>query len=100
MTKENTENCFFILLVLFLPNIHGTKGMINAVPLFSFFFIYSFIGYITIYSYVSLFMRLSEIIRTLILFFIMLHIHGVVTATERYISATFAEISFLIMNCA
>ena len=90
MTKENTENCFFILLVLFLPNIHGTKGMINAVPL----------GYITIYSYVSLFMRLSEIIRTLILFFIMLHIHGVVTATERYISATFAEISFLIMNCA
>ena len=86
MTKGNTENCFFILLVLFLPNIHGTKGMI--------------IGYITIYSYVSLFMRLSEIIRTLILFFIMLHIHGVVTATERYISATFAEISFLIMNCA
>ena len=99
MTKENTENCFFILHVLFLPNIHGTKGMINAVLLFS-FFIYLFLVYITIYSYVSLFMRLSEIIGTLILFFIMLHIHGVVTATERYISATFAEISFLIMNCA
>ena len=64
------------------------------------FFIYLVLVYITIYSYVSLFMRLSEIIGTLILFFIMLHIHGVVTATERYISATFAEISFLIMNCA
>ena len=73
--------------------------MINAVLLFS-FFIYLVLVYITIYSYVSLFMRLSEFIGTLILFFIMLHIHGVVTATERYISATFAEISFLIMNCA
>ena len=40
MTKENTENCFFILHVLFLPNIYGTKGMINAVLLFSFLFIY------------------------------------------------------------
>ena len=54
MTKENTENCFFILLVLFLPNIHGTKGMINAVPLFSFFF-YLFIYWL----YYDLFLRFS-----------------------------------------
>ena len=47
MTKENTENCFFILHVLFLPNIHGTKGMINAVPLFSFLlFIYFLVIFI------------------------------------------------------
>ena len=94
MTKENTENCFFILHVLFLPNIHGTKGMINAVLLFSFFSFFISYLYYDLFLYVSLFMWLSEIIGTLILFFIMLHIHGVVTATERYISATFAEIFF------
>ena len=39
----------------------------------------------------SFLMRLIEIIRTLILLFIMLHIYGVATATELF-SATFAEI--------
>ena len=53
MTKENTENCFFILLVLFLPNIHGTKGMINAVLLFSFF------SFFISYLYYDLFLRFS-----------------------------------------
>ena len=53
MTKENTENCFFILHVLFLPNIHGTKGMINAVPLFSFFFLFIY------WLYYDLFLRFS-----------------------------------------
>ena len=32
----------------------------------------------------SFFMRLTEIIRTLISFFIMLHIYGVATTTESY----------------
>ena len=42
--------------------------------------------------------RLVEIITTLILFFIMLHIYGNATATESYLLRI--NISFLIMNCA
>ena len=52
--------------------IYGAKVIIAV--LLDIFFIFS---YSVIYSYVSFLMRLIEIIKTLILLFILLHLYGV-----------------------
>ena len=59
-------------IVLFLVDIYGAKGIIAVL-----LDIFLFLSYSVIYSYVFFLMRLIEIIKTLILLFILLHLYGV-----------------------
>ena len=59
-------------IVLFLVDIYGAKGIIAVL-----LDIFLFLSYSVIYSYVSFLMRLIEIIKTLTLLFILLHLYGV-----------------------
>ena len=71
---EKLRKLLLLLHVLFLVDIYGAKVII-AVRATGYIFL--FLSYSVMYSYVSFLMRLIEIIKTLILLFILLHLYGV-----------------------
>ena len=69
---EKLRKLLLLLHVLFLVDIYGAKVFIAVL-----LDIFLFLSYSVVYSYVSFLMRLIEIIKTLILLFILLHLYGV-----------------------
>ena len=69
---EKLKKLLLLLHVLFLVDIYGAKVFIAVL-----LDIFLFLSYSVVYSYVSFLMRPIEIIKTLILLFILLHLYGV-----------------------